>query len=215
MATDTAVLHGFPHRFVPAGAAQEGQTLLLLHGTGGDERDLLPLGRELAPQAALLSPRGQVSERGMPRFFRRFPDGRFDEDDLVRRAADLAGFVREAASTYRLDPARIYAAGYSNGANIAGAVLLLHQGILAGAVLIRPMLPLEPPRVPDLDGIPVLLLAGEADPYASRDSVERLAELLDAAGAAVDLRWAPAGHEVLPGEPIAAREWLGQVTAGH
>lgn len=195
----------FTHRFVPGDSPA---TLLLLHGTGGDENDLLPLGRELAPSANLLSPRGPVLEQGQPRFFRRLAVGVFDEEDLARRAGDLATFVKEASRAYPLDPSRIYALGYSNGANMAAALLLLHGELLSGAVLLRAVLPLEPPRLPALDGKPALIAAGTADPYAPRERVEALAERLAQAGAAVDLRWHEGGHGLDPPEVPTLRAWV-------
>ncbi len=195
----------FVHRFERGAAAA---TLLLLHGTGGDESDLVPLGRELAPHANLLSPRGQVLEHGMPRFFRRLAMGVFDEEDLRRRAAELANFVGEAAAGYELDAERVYALGYSNGANIAAALLLLHPAVLAGGALLRPVLPLEPEAAPDLHGKPVLLAAGRRDPYAPHERVEALAEWLRRGGAEVDLRWQAAGHELTEPDLAAAREWI-------
>jgi predicted esterase len=196
---------GFVHRFERESGAS---TLLLLHGTGGDESDLLPLGRQLAPQANLLSPRGQVLEQGMPRFFRRLAVGIFDEEDLRRRAAQLADFVAAAAASYGLDAGRIFALGYSNGANIAAAVLLLHPAALAGGALLRPVLPLEPEVPPDLQGKPVLLAAGRQDPYAPHERVEALAEWLRRGGAEVDLRWQAAGHELTQTDLAAARAWI-------
>jgi phospholipase/carboxylesterase len=195
----------FVHRFA---AGTSSATLLLLHGTGGNEHDLVPLGRELAPTANLLSPRGQVLEQGMPRFFRRLATGVFDEADLVRRAGDLAAFVEAAAATYGLDASRIYALGYSNGANIAAAVLLLHGSALAGAVLLRPVLPVEPPSRPDLTGKPVLISAGRQDPYSPAARVDALADRLTQAGAKVDLRWQEGGHQLTPTELDVARNWL-------
>jgi phospholipase/carboxylesterase len=181
----------YTHRFEP-GADPSRPPLLLLHGTGGDESDLLPLGREIAPGAALLSPRGNVLEGNMPRFFRRFREGLFDEDDARRRAAELADFVAEARRAYGLT--QLLAVGYSNGANIAAAVLLLHPKTLAGAILLRAMLPLaEPPR-PDLSGVPVLMLSGLNDPIATRSTAEKLAAALAAAGARVERDDLPAGH---------------------
>ena len=134
----------FVHRFEPAPAGDSDGTLLLLHGTGGNENDLLPLGHAVAPRASLLSPRGQVLEHGMPRFFRRLAEGVFDHDDLVARSHALADFVTESAGRYAFDPARVVAVGFSNGANIAAALMLLRPAILAGAVLLRPMVPFEP-----------------------------------------------------------------------
>src|SRR5690242_2434898 len=151
------------HEFVP-GASN--RTLLLLHGTGGNERDLIPLGRELDPNAALLSPRGQVLENGMPRFFRRLAEGVFDIEDLKRRAADLAAFIVAAADEYGFDRSKVVALGYSNGANIASAVMLLHPGVLAGGVLLRAMVPLEPNPLPAIKGTRVCISNGEQDPMA-------------------------------------------------
>ena len=147
----------FIHRFQP-GSVTGAAPLLLLHGTGGDENDLLPLGAALSPGAALLSPRGQVLEHGMPRFFRRLAEGVFDEDDVRRRAAELAAFVTETGQRYGL--AAPIAVGFSNGANIAAALLLTHPGVLSGAVLLRAMVPLSEPPAVDLQGTPVLILYG-------------------------------------------------------
>ncbi len=179
------------HRFEPA-ADPSLPPLLLLHGTGGDETDLVPLGREIAPGAALLSPRGNVLEGDMPRFFRRFREGLFDEDDVRRRAGELANFITEARRAYGL--AQPLALGYSNGANIAAAVLLLHPKTFAGAILLRAMAPLaEPPR-PDLSGVPVLILSGSSDPIATPANAKKLAAALAAAGARVERDDLPAGH---------------------
>jgi predicted esterase len=197
----------FVHRFVP-GAGPEAPTLLLLHGTGGDESDLLGVGRALLPSAALLSPRGKVLENGMPRFFRRFAEGVFDVEDLKRRAHELADFVGEAAGAYGVDRDRVTAVGYSNGANIAAATMLLRPEVLSGAALFRAMVPLVPEQPPDLRGRRVLLAEGEADPIVARTEAERLASLLRDAGAVVTLRWTPAGHGLTQGDLEAAREWL-------
>jgi len=196
---------GFIHRF-ESGSTDD--TLLLLHGTGGDESDLIPMGRRVAPQANLLSPRGPVLENGMPRFFRRLDVGVFDEADLVRRVGDLGAFVRAAAERYGFDLARVRALGYSNGANTAAALLLLDPALLAGAALLRALLPLEPPRPPNLTGKEVLIAAGRHDPYAPIERVEALAERLRQAGARVDLRWTAGGHELAPEEIDAVAEWL-------
>jgi phospholipase/carboxylesterase len=155
-------LAGFKHRFV-AGSGQEGATLLLLHGTGGNENDLLPLGRELLPGANLLSPRGKVLEHGMPRFFRRLAEGVFDEEDLKFRTEELAGFVKEASGRYDFDPDKLFAVGFSNGANIAASLLLMRPNLLRGAVLLRPMVPFEPEALPDLSGVRIFVAAGEMD----------------------------------------------------
>jgi phospholipase/carboxylesterase len=179
------------HRFEP-GADPSLPPVLLLHGTGGDETDLLPLGREIAPGAALLSPRGNVLENGMPRFFRRFREGLFDEDDVRRRADELARFVAEARGVYGIGAP--VALGYSNGANIAAAILLLHPKTLAGAILMRATAPLaELPR-PDLSSVPVLILSGVNDPVIPRSGAGKLALALSAAGARVERVDVPAGH---------------------
>ncbi|WP_210247611.1 alpha/beta hydrolase [Salinarimonas soli] len=193
------------HRFEPA-ADSARPPLLLLHGTGGDESDLLALGRTVAPGAALLSPRGRVLENGMPRFFRRFAEGRFDEADVIARAAELAGFIAEAREAYGL--AAPVALGYSNGANIAAALLLLHPEALAGAVLLRPMTPLSRPPAADLAGTPVLLVSGAMDPIATPASVAPLVETLRASGAAVRHETLPAGHGLTSADLKLAGEAL-------
>ena len=199
---------GFDYRFVPArGSARA--PLLLLHGTGGDERDLLPLGEALAPGAALLSPRGKVLENGMPRFFRRFAEGVFDEPDVESRARELADFVEAARDVHRLGEIRPIAVGYSNGANIAAALLLLRPETLSGAVLFRAMVPLEPATPADLHGVRVFLGAGKRDPIASPEQTGRLGALLGRAGADVSIHWADAGHGLTPGDVDAAKRWLG------
>lgn len=199
------------HRFEPG--QPERPTLLLLHGTGGDENDLLPLGRELLPGAALLSPRGAVLERGQPRFFRRLAEGVFDLEDLQLRTTELAAFVREAAATYRLDSKRIVAVGFSNGANIAASLLLADTGVLAGAVLLRPMVPFEPRQRPHLSGIPVLLSAGRNDPIVAPTLVERLGVLLSEGGAAVEMKWRAAGHGLTQGDVEDAAAFLARHAA--
>ncbi|GJE00111.1 alpha/beta hydrolase [Methylobacterium isbiliense] len=201
-------IQSFVHRFEPAGAPDR-PPLLLLHGTGGDETDLMPLGRMLAPGAALLSPRGPVLENGMPRFFRRLAEGVFDEADLRRRAADLAAFVGAARETYGL-PAPL-AVGFSNGANIAAAMLLLHPEVLAGALLIRAMVPLAEPPAADLAGRPVLILSGSLDPIVPAQNAARLAAQLGAAGAAVTHEVLPAGHGLTQADLARAQAWLAGV----
>lgn len=198
---------GFIHRFAPG--ADAAHPLLLLHGTGGDETDLLPLGRMLAPSAALLSPRGAVLENGMPRFFRRLAEGVFDEADLHRRTADLAGFVAAARAAYGLGAP--LALGFSNGANIAAAMLMLRPETLAGAVLIRPMAPFAEPPATDLAGKPVLILSGAMDPIVPVENARRLAAQLEAAGARVEHRILPAGHGLSQAEIGLAADWLRDV----
>jgi predicted esterase len=213
---------GFEHVYRGAGHAHA-PTLLLLHGTGGDENDMVPLGG-LMPGANLLSPRGRVLENGMPRFFRRLAEGVFDIDDVKLRANELADFVTAAAARYGFDTSRVVAMGFSNGANIASAVLLLRPGVLKGAVLFRAMVPLEPDTLPParpasevgptsvsfpaLSGTRVLISNGEIDPIVSRAETERLARLLQRAGADVQVHWQPAGHQLMPADFSVAKAWL-------
>lgn len=195
---------GLVHRFEPG--RPDRPPVLLLHGTGGDEADLLPLGRAVAPGSPLLSPRGAVLENGMPRFFRRLAEGVFDEDDLRRRAQELAAFITAARERYSL--AAPLALGFSNGANIAAAVLLLHPEVLAGAVLLRPMVPLAVPPAADLTGRRVLMLSGAADPIVPAENPARLAAQLAAAGASVDHRVLPTRHGLSQADVDLARAWM-------
>ncbi len=199
---------GFTHRYIPAPRPPTARVLLLLHGTGGDEDDLLSLGRELDPDAALLSPRGKVSENGSPRFFRRFAEGVFDEEDVIRRAHELADFVSAAVEAYELPVGNITAVGYSNGANIATAVLFLRPEILAGAILFRAMVPLTDPALPDLSGRRIFLSAGAQDPIVPRRNVEQLVALLKKAGAEVISKVQPAGHGLIAADLDGAKDWL-------
>ncbi|MCA1718206.1 MAG: alpha/beta hydrolase [Actinobacteria bacterium] len=198
---------GFVHRFLPA-EAPGAPTLLLLHGTGGDENDLLPVGRMLDERAALLSPRGKVLEYGMPRFFRRLAEGVFDHEDLMDRTHELAEFVERAVDEYGIDRRRLFAAGFSNGANIAASLLLAYPRLLAGAILLRAMVPFEPERTPDLSETPVYVAAGRSDQMVPPENTERLARLLREAGADVTLDWQPGGHGIGPEEIQAARNWF-------
>ena len=199
---------GFIHRFIPAPSIVPADTFLLLHGTGGDENDLLPLGRLLAPNANLLSPRGKVSENGMPRFFRRLSEGVFDIPDLIARTHELADFIEAASDAYGFDRGRVSAAGFSNGANIAAALLLLRPGVLKAAVLLHAMVPLVPETLPHLAGTRVFLGAGRMDPIASPEETERLAALLRDTGADVTVHWQPGGHGLTREEAQAAAHWL-------
>ncbi|MBD0254066.1 MAG: alpha/beta hydrolase [Rubrobacter sp.] len=197
----------FVHRYVP-GEDESGPTLLLLHGTGGNEEDLIPLGQDLAPGAAILSPRGKVSEYGALRFFRRLAEGVFDQEDLLFRTHELAGFVEAAAKEYGFEGSRIVAVGYSNGANVAASTLLLHPGLLQAAVLFRAMVPFEPEVTPDLSGLPVFMAAGRQDRMIPPDNTQRLADILAEAGAEVDLRWRNVGHPLTYEEVSEAKDWL-------
>jgi predicted esterase len=201
---------GFEHVYEPASSDW---TLLLLHGTGGDEHDLVSLGRRLAPTAALLSPRGKVLEAGMPRFFRRLAIGQLDIPDLLVRTDELAEFVSAAAQAYDRDPGKIAALGFSNGANIAVSLLLRHPSLLGAAALLRPMLPYEPEQEPHLPGTGVLIAAGEGDPYSSPEQTRRLAEVLGAAGAAVSVHVEPgAGHSLGTGDLRALERWAADLS---
>ena len=196
------------HRFLPAAAGGSRPTLLLLHSTGGDENQLLDLGARLAPGAALLSPRGKILENGNSRFFRRLAEGVFDLDDLKRRTYELADFVQAASQTYGFDPQAVTAVGYSNGANIAASMLLLRPQSLAGAVLFHAMVPLQPEFTPSLHGREIFISAGQFDPMVPAEDTQRLADMLQGAGATVTLQWRPGGHMLTPDEVTAAAEWL-------
>jgi len=207
---------GFIHRYIPAvpGAEPSGgtrKTLLLLHGTGGDEDNLVSLGRTLLPGAALLSPRGKVNEGGALRFFRRIREGVFDQEDLQLRTRELAEFVENATATHGLDANEIIAVGFSNGANIAGSLLLRRPGLIRRAVLLSPMIPFEPDPLPDLSGTKVFIGAGRADQMVPPEQTQRLADLLKSAGADVSIHWEGGGHAITPTEIRAAQEWLARV----
>jgi len=199
---------GFIHRYVPAEDSASGETLLVLHGTGGDENDLIGIGQAVAPGAAVLSPRGNVLENGAPRFFRRLSEGVFDPKEVRSRAEELSRFIRSAVITYRLDPERIFALGYSNGANIASTVMLTEPGVLRGSILLRPMVVYEPTEQKDLSGAAVFISAGRMDPIVPTTSVERLVSLFEAAHAEVTLKWQLAGHSLVPSEVREAADWL-------
>ncbi len=200
---------GFVHRFVPSTGSSV--TLLMLHGTGGNEEDLVPLGRRLLPGSAILSPRGKVLENGMPRFFRRLAEGVFDTNDLVARTDELAGFVDKASEAYGFDPGKVVAVGYSNGANIAASTLLLHPRVLAGAVLLRPMVPFTLQGAPDLSRTRILIEAGTDDALIPKELPAELARILESAGARVKLRWQEGGgHTLTEADVEAAREWLSE-----
>jgi predicted esterase len=201
-------VHRFVHRFVRAHESGRGLTLLLLHGMGGDETELLQMGRARAPGAALLSPRGQVYENDQRRFFLRLAKGVFDLEDLKLRAGEPGSFLRSAATWYGFDQGQVLAVGYSNGANMAAALMLLHSEALQGAVLFRPMVPLTPKPLPDLAGKRVLVLGGRNDPVAPPEHSERLARLMQACGAAVALEWCEDGHVIGEDEVERAQRWL-------
>jgi predicted esterase len=195
----------FIHEFVPG---TSGRTLLLLHGTGGNEHDLIPFGKELDPSAALLSPRGKILENGMPRFFRRLAEGVFDLEDLRTRTHELADFVIAAAERYKIDISKIVAVGYSNGANIAASLLLLRPEILSAAILFRAMVPLIPDSMPDLSSVNIWIGAGDHDPIVPPSETQRLVDLLRRAGANVTIRFTNATHGLTDVEVRTAKRWL-------
>lgn len=200
------------HRFIPGQGSAANTTLVLLHGTGGDENDMVPLAASLLPGAAVLSPRGAVREGSMPRFFRRSAPGVFDLEDLALRTKQLIRFVRGAAHKYQFDLARTIAVGLSNGANIAASVLLTEAGVFSHAVLFRAMVPFEPTRPPQLGGTPVLIASGEWDPIATPEQARRLEALLSAAGATPTLSFFDAGHQLTRGDIVAAADWIAAAT---
>jgi predicted esterase len=195
----------FIHEFVSGSSAR---TLLLLHGTGGNERDLIPLGRELDPNASLLSPRGKVLENGMPRFFRRLAEGVFDLEDLKKRTQELADFVVSAAAHYKIDIQKVVAVGYSNGANIAASILLLRPEILSAAILFRAMVPLVPETRPNLNSKRIWIGAGAHDPIIPASNTQELVEMLRSSGADVTIRFFQSGHQLTSEDVDLAREWL-------
>lgn len=194
------------HLYQP-GAKANPVTLLLLHGTGGSEYDLLPLAERIDPSASVLSVRGNVLENGMPRFFRRLAEGVFDEEDLVFRTRELHEFVNEAAAKYGFDRSRVVAVGYSNGANIAASLLFHLPDALHGAVLHHPMVPRRGLELPDLAGKRIFIGAGRNDPICRPEETDELADLLEGAGAEVTIHWENAGHRLTATEAEAAKAW--------
>jgi len=198
------------HEFLPARDDNNDVTLLLLHGTGGTQFDLIPVGERLMPTASLLSPLGNVSENGMARYFRRLSPGVFDLDDLRYRTRELAQFVESAVKSYELNKNRVVAAGYSNGANMAASLLLLSPETLHAAVLFRPMVPFVPTVIPNLEGVNILICGGRHDEVVAPEEAIRLSELLHEAGGIVSIHWTDAGHGLTSQEIAYARDWLGE-----
>lgn len=182
-------------------------TFLLLHGTGGTELDMLPVAGMIDPSASVLSVRGNVSENGMPRFFRRLAEGVFDEEDLVFRTKELHDFLDEAAEMHSFDRHHVIAMGYSNGANIAASLLFHHEKALKGAILFHPVVPRRGIDLPDLNGMSVFIGAGDNDPMSPPAETKELARLLKNAGADVKIHWEPFGHQLTRGEIEQAAEW--------
>ncbi|MBK5187447.1 MAG: alpha/beta hydrolase [Gemmatimonadaceae bacterium] len=200
------------HRFTTGEPPNASTTLLLLHGTGGDENDLVPLGQSLLPGAAILSPRGAVRERGAPRFFARLAEGVFDLEDLALRTQQLIRFVHGAIVKYDLDAGKIIAVGFSNGANIAASVLLTGPRIFAQAVLFRAMVPFEPTQPAKLGGMPVLLSSGQWDPIATPEQARRPQSLLTVAGATTTINFFNAGHALTRDDVTTAAAWIAATT---
>ncbi len=198
---------GFTHRFLP-GREPEAPVLLLLHGTGGDENDLIPLGRDLFPGAAILSLRGNVLENGMRRFFRRVAEGVFDLQDLKLRTDELALFIEEARREYALQENQVIAAGYSNGANIAASLILRYPRHLAGAALFRAIIPFTPESIPELGAMRIFLSGGDRDPIAPAENTRRLAAIFQSGGAELEVYWHAGGHELGQDDLDAAKSWI-------
>ena len=205
----TDALNSYVHRYL-APQGDDRRTLLLLHGTGGDENDLIQLGQMLAPDAGLLSPRGTVLENGAARFFRRLAEGVFDIPDLHARTKDLVAFIAAAAKHYGFDASQVVAAGFSNGANIATSILLSFPESLSGAVLFRPMVPFIPETPVSLADKRVFIGAGETDAIVPKTHPDRLAELLRVLGADVTLKWQSTGHTLSRADVSAAYEWMAE-----
>ena len=220
----------FKHRFVPSPSQQQyvadnsykaygpkdnqsdTLTLLLLHGTGGNEDDLIQVGQMISPSASLLSPRGKVLENGMPRFFKRLSEGVFDMEDLKRRTRELADFVKEASNVYNLDLNKTIAVGFSNGANIAASLLLSYPETLVGAILFRAMVPFIPNSPIDLSDKNVLLSAGMFDPIVSENQTQSLFDILEKSRANATLKWQQSGHNLTESDILDAKEWLSENT---
>ena len=200
----------FIHRFITANskAKKSNLTLLLLHGTGGTENDLIPLGKELATNASILSVRGKVLENGMPRFFRRLEEGVFDLEDLKMRTDELADFILKSSSIYKFDLKRLVAVGYSNGANIGASLLLKRPEVLSGAILFRAMVPFVPDVLPDLSKKSIILLEGLRDPIVSKEEAESLLKIFNKARSDVTVRWQGSGHNLTQEDIDSAKEWL-------
>jgi len=201
-----AILAGWRHEFVPGDAALP--SLLMLHGTGGDEREMVALGRSLAPGAAILAPRGRVSEGGMARFFSRAPDDPFRFPDIEERIDELAALVRAALIEFELGGRPVYAVGYSNGANAATALMIRHPGLIDGAVLMRGLLPMPASRDLDLSGARALVAGGTADAMIPEEMARDLVATLRARGADVTEHWSARGHGLGQDDLDAASAWL-------
>ena len=192
------------------GIDQKRPTLFMLHGTGGTEHDLIPIAKLISPESSILSVRGNVSENGMPRFFKRLAEGVFDEEDLIFRTKELRDYLEGACSQYGIDRNNIVAVGYSNGANIAASMLFHYENVLKGAILHHPMVPIRGLKLPDMSSLPVFIGAGKNDPICSAEETVELTKLLRIAGANVNVHWEQNGHHLTQSEVEAARLWFSQ-----
>ncbi|MCP3025923.1 alpha/beta hydrolase [Halobacillus sp. A5] len=189
------------------GKSKDSRVLLLLHGTGGTEEDLMPLAQIIDPDAAVLAVRGNVLENGMPRYFKRLREGVFDEEDLILRTKELYEFIDEAAETYGFRRENVVAAGYSNGANIAGSLLFHYENSLRAAILYHPMVPRRGVQLPDLSNVPVFIGAGENDPICPAEETKELTQILEEAGSSVVTQWERMGHRLTEEEVKASAKW--------
>lgn len=203
----TAKTQDFTHRYIPA-KTPNAPTLLMLHGTGGDENSLLTLASAIYPEAAVLSPRGMVMEGAAPRFFRRLAEGVFDMEDLVFRTHELADWLNVAVAEYGIAPEKLVAVGYSNGANIAASLMFLRPEVLKYGALLRPMLPLTPEIAPDLSGAAALVAAGSYDPLIPTEETARLIDALKLYGANVTVQTQPTDHRLTNVDINATRAWI-------
>lgn len=183
---------------------------LLLHGTGGTEEDLIPLARTINPQASILSVRGNVSENGMNRFFRRLAMGVFDEEDLESRTKELYQFVNEAAVEYEFDRKNVVALGYSNGANIAASMLYFFNDAYRAALLLHPMVPFHNRDMVELNQLPIFIGAGTNDPICPPDETHGLTNKIEAKNGNVTTFWGNAGHSLTKDEVEHALSWYQQ-----
>jgi phospholipase/carboxylesterase len=200
----------FPHKhiYLPTDNPADKRVIILFHGTGGNEHDLIPIARKLAPGAGIFGVRGNISEQGMPRFFRRLSEGVFDEVDIHNRSAELQQFIREAGEVYEFDTDQLISVGYSNGANIATAINFLHPGLLKKNVLLRPMTPLVPETTPDLSGTSVFMSFGAIDPLMPKGESDKLAKLYKDFGAEVSVNIEPTGHQLSHADLDKAAGWI-------
>ncbi len=208
MTNSTVETLGLVHRYIPTEQSENATTLLLLHGTGGDENDLISLGKALAPEANLLSPRGNVLERGLPRFFLRLAEGVFDQQDLKYRTAELSQFIVDASVRYGFNSERVVAVGYSNGANIAASLLLSEPDRLICAILFHPMVPFVPDALPNLNSRTIFIGAGENDPIVPVSNTKELVSMFQQVGAQVTIHWHRGGHALIQKEVEAAQKWF-------